>query len=57
MCSKYLDFNRVGYDAIHNVHSKGVKVFVCASHELWLQQITTVAVIFKHPHVQLHRQV
>lgn len=57
MCTKYLDFNRVGYDAIHNVHSKGVKVFVCASHELWLQQITTVAVIFKHPHVQLHRQV
>lgn len=57
MCTKYLDFNCVGYDAIHNVHSEGVKVFVRASHELRLQQITTVAIIFKHPHVQLHRQV
>jgi len=53
----YLYFDCIGDYSINNVFCKRVKVFVCPSHELWFQQVPTAAIVFKHPHVHLHRKV
>lgn len=49
--TQYLDLDSISHDAIHYVLSEGVKVFVCAPHELRLEQVATVAVILEHTHV------
>lgn len=53
----YFNFDRVSDYAVYYVFCERVKVFVCPSHELWLQQVTAQAIILKHTHVQLHRKV
>ena len=53
----YPNFDSIGDYSIHDVLRKRVKVFVYPSHELRFQQVATAAVILKHPHVQLHREV
>lgn len=53
----YLNFDSIGDYPVHYVFCERVKVFVCPSHELRFQQVAAVAVVLKHPHVQLHREV
>lgn len=53
----YLDFDRVGDYPVHSGVSERVKVLVCPSHELGFQQVAAATVVFKHAHVELHRQV
>lgn len=45
------NFDCVGDYPVHYVLRKGVKVFVCPSHEFWFQQVAAAAVILKHSHV------
>lgn len=53
----YFNFDGVGDDPVHDVFGERVKVFVRPPHELWFQQVAAAAVVLKHAHVQLHREV
>lgn len=53
----YLNLDSVGHNAVHYILSEGVKMFVCPSHELRLQQVPTTAVVLKNTQVQLHGQI
>lgn len=53
----YLDFDGVGDYPVHSGVRERVKVLVRPPHELRFQQIAAAPVVFKHAHIELHRQV
>lgn len=57
MFCPYPNLDSIGDYPIHYVFCERVKVFVRPSHELRLQQVAAAAIVLKHTHVQLHREV
>lgn len=53
----YLDFDGIGDYPVHSGVRERVKVLVRPPHELGFQQVAAAPVVFKHAHVELHRQV